>query len=611
MHYQALYRKYRPQRFDEVIGQDHVTSTLAREVIEEKVAHAYLLAGPRGTGKTTTARLLAKSLNCANPSEDAEPDNECPSCIAITEGTSLDVIELDAASNNKVEDVREIRIKAGTVAAAEGARRVYILDEAHMLTRAAGNALLKILEEPPEHVIFVLATTEPYKLLDTIRSRAQRFDFHPVATETLISYLDDISTKEGFTADRSALEAVTSHSEGSVRDAMSLLEQVAALGRGDVTASGVSKALGLADRDVFDRFITVIAEGDPARGLALISELATQGADLRRFVADAIGHMRGVFLAQYASNIDEIVDASAETIAEWKQQATVLPSNEVLRTIEELSAALLQLRDGREERLVVELAVIRLTNPETVPTLDGVQARLERVERELRALQTTDHGPRTTDSAPVAEVGAADRPFVAGDDRSQKSEVRAEAEEEARDPKSEIRPEAPAEDLRPAEEPAGDDGSRKPDDGAKAESQAETPTAAVSAVSFDAFEKAWPVMMAEIRQDVGPRRQALLREASPRSVDGAVVVFEVAAHMHFHLEQLKADAEIAAAISSAATKHLGSPVQVVFRSADAPPPVVEADPERAPDKDDLLEASADAVDPVAVVVDILDGKVIE
>ncbi|MFV9673175.1 MAG: DNA polymerase III subunit gamma/tau, partial [Acidimicrobiia bacterium] len=183
--YQALYRKYRPQRFDEVIGQDHVVGTLSREVTDEKVAHAYLFAGPRGTGKTTTARLLAKSLNCTNRTVGAEPCNECDSCIGITEGTSLDVIELDAASHNKVEDVREIRVNVGTVAAAEGARRIYILDEAHMLSRAAGNALLKTLEEPPEHVVFVLATTEPYKLLDTIRSRSQRFDFHPVSSETL------------------------------------------------------------------------------------------------------------------------------------------------------------------------------------------------------------------------------------------------------------------------------------------------------------------------------------------------------------------------------------------------------------------------------------------
>ncbi|HZJ48023.1 MAG TPA: DNA polymerase III subunit gamma/tau, partial [Acidimicrobiia bacterium] len=206
--YQALYRKYRPQRFDEVVGQDHVIGTLTREVTDQKVAHAYLFAGPRGTGKTTTARLLAKSLNCPNRAEDGEPCNECTSCLGITEGTSLDVIELDAASHNKVEDVREIRVNVGTVAAAAGAQRIYILDEAHMLSRAAGNALLKTLEEPPEHVVFVLATTEPYKLLDTIRSRSQRFDFHPVSSETLVGYLGDIAGREGFTTDPVGLSMI-------------------------------------------------------------------------------------------------------------------------------------------------------------------------------------------------------------------------------------------------------------------------------------------------------------------------------------------------------------------------------------------------------------------
>lgn len=633
MHYQALYRKYRPQRFDEVIGQDHVTSTLAREVIEEKVAHAYLLAGPRGTGKTTTARLLAKSLNCANRGDDAEPDNECPSCVAITEGTSLDVIELDAASNNKVEDVREIRVKAGTVAAAEGAMRVYILDEAHMLTRAAGNALLKILEEPPEHVIFVLATTEPYKLLDTIRSRAQRFDFHPVATETLITYLDDIATREEFAAERPALEAVTSHAGGSVRDAMSLLEQVAALGAGSVTVGGVSKALGLADREVFARLVTLIASGDPAGGLALVAELATQGADLRRFVGDAIGHMRGIFLVQYASNVEEIVDASAETIAEWKQQATQLPSNEVLRTIDELSGVLMQLRDGREERLVVELAVIRLTNPATVPSLEGVQARLDRVEREMRQKAneprrlTTDQKDEPSDR-PFTETPASVPPSRGTDESANQGDQGGAIDRTGTDESA-----SQLTAHRPAEE---DDGPQTADDATAAEDDGEPdsdiggPTSDIehatsdvepaapepveesgpSDLSIEAFVKAWPAMMGEIRQDVGPRRQALLREATPRAVDGDVVAFEVPAHMHFHLEQLKSDTEIADAIGNAAATHLGAPVKVVFRSADAIQ-TIEPEPERAPDKDDLLEATDEGVDPVALVVDILDGKVIE
>ena len=242
MDYQALYRKYRPQRFDEVVGQDHVTKTLAREVVDEKVAHAYLFAGPRGTGKTTTARLLAKSLNCANRAADGEPCNECLSCTSVAEGNSLDVIELDAASHNKVEDVREIRANVGTVAVAGGSRKVYILDEAHMLSRAAGNALLKTLEEPPEHVIFVLATTEPYKLLDTIRSRAQRFDFLPVPSEVLIDHLRDIANREGFEAGADGLASVATHAKGSVRDAMSLLEQVAALGGGTVAAETVARA---------------------------------------------------------------------------------------------------------------------------------------------------------------------------------------------------------------------------------------------------------------------------------------------------------------------------------------------------------------------------------
>lgn len=609
MQYQALYRKYRPQRFDEVVGQDHVTNTLAREVIEGKVAHAYLLTGPRGTGKTTTARLLAKSLNCADRADDGEPDNTCPSCVAITNGSSLDVIELDAASNNKVEDVREIRINAATIAAVEGSRRVYILDEAHMLSRAAGNALLKILEEPPEHVVFVLATTEPYKLLDTIRSRAQRFDFHPVASETLIDYLGEIAKREGFSTDRAALEAVSAHSGGSVRDAMSLLEQVSALGAGTISASGVSTALGLASHEVYAKLVTVISQGEAAAGLAIVAELASRGADLRRFVSDAIAHFRGIFLAQYASNIDEVVDVSAETIAEWKQQSTMLASGEVLRTIDELSNALVQLRDGREERLVVEIAIIRLTRPEAVESVEGIHARLGRIERDIGDLKRSGVQPTITPE-PNADSGPADRPFKADGAFTDDSQERAS---EAEPPQSAATatPTESEPDIPPVEAGAA---VAEPDlEKEPAKKEPEKKAATVdSDITMEAFNRAWPAIMAEIRQTVGPRRQALLREAFPRSMNESTVVFEVAAHMHFHLEQLKADAGIAEAIGEATQEHLGTRLGAMFRSTDAVTPTADPEPEQVPDKDDLLKATDDdAVDPVAVVADILDGQIID
>jgi DNA polymerase-3 subunit gamma/tau len=579
MHYQALYRKYRPQRFDEVIGQDHVTETLAREVVEDKVAHAYLFTGPRGTGKTTSARLLAKAINCPNRADDGEPCNECTSCEGITSGSSIDVIELDAASHNKVEDIREIRVNVGTVAAAAGAKRVYILDEAHMLSRAAGNALLKTLEEPPEHVVFVLATTEPYKLLDTIRSRTQRFDFHPVRSETLIEYLATIAERESFSYDHEALGAITTHAGGSVRDAMSLLEQVAALGGGTVTTAGVSRALGVADAASYGRLLDLITTGDAAGGITLVAELAGQGADLRRFVGDAIAYLRGVFLAQYATNIEEVVDAPNETIEDWRGRATAIASSEVLRAIDVLSTALLELRDGREERLVVELAILRLTRPETVPDLDGITVRLDRVERQLRGVTTHDT-PTAADSQPP----------------------------KSREPEAEknLSPERPFAEAT--------DDTRHTTHDEEQEEQTESIGVGVSTavdLEFEDFERAWPAIVAQIRQDVGPRRHALLKEASPAGIENGIVMFEVASHMHFHLEQLKADDGIAAAISAAGVDHLGQPVSVAFRSSNTPTTPEEPDVERAPNKDDLAEASSEnELNVVDNVLDVLGGEIV-
>lgn len=406
MEYQALYRKYRPQDFDDVIGQGHVTTTLAREVAEGRVAHAYLFTGPRGTGKTTTARILAKALNCENRGANGSPCNRCSSCVAITEGTSLDVLELDAASHNSVDDIRDIKVSVTTVASTATSKRVFVLDEAHMLSKAAGNALLKTLEEPPDHVHFVLATTEPYKLLDTIRSRSQRFDFHPVPIEELAAHLSVIAEREGYRAESGALIAIARHAGGSVRDSLSLLEQVSALGAGTVDLPGVRRALGLADSEAFTRLVAAVAGQDARSALELIAELAADGVDLRRFVAETVGFFRGAFLAHYAPNLAEISDEPPDVYAAWKKAAELIPAGDVLRAVDLLGEALVRLREGREERLMTELALIKLTRPETASDYDSLLSRLERMERRVDKGVAAPARDPAEEAAPTVEAAS-------------------------------------------------------------------------------------------------------------------------------------------------------------------------------------------------------------
>ena len=584
--YQALYRKYRPQSFGEIVGQDHVTSTLQREVVEEKVSHAYLFAGPRGTGKTTTARVLAKSLNCMDRGADGEPCNKCSSCVGITEGSSLDVIELDAASHNKVEDIREIRVNVGTVASVSGARRVYILDEAHMLSRAASNALLKTLEEPPEHVHFVLATTEPYKLLDTVRSRSQRFDFHPIGVETLGDYLGAIAEREGFTAAPEGLTAIAHHARGSVRDGMGLLEQVAALGSGSVDSEGVSAALGLVGAEAFERLSEAIVGQDARAGLELVAEIAARGSDLRRFVSDALGYYRGVFLAHYAPNIEEIVDESADRIEGWRATARIMPAADVIQAIDQLSSALIQLREGREERLVVELSVIRLTRHDTAIDPVSLAARLDRIETRLRQDGgTVAPVPRPAPAAPVATpaprpVPEVEEPPKTADAPFEKAPV--------------FEPDTPA--------PAAPMKDEMPD----------------AAISMQAVQSAWPALIGKVREAVGPRRYALLKEATPGSAEGNKLVLHVPAHLTFHLESLKEDQALREVVEMAASDLLGGRVRVAYDpgpesgggSAGVQNPLPDGPP-RAPAPGDLVGEVEGGIDPTKLVEDLLGGEVVD
>ena len=383
MEYRALYRKYRPQVFGEVIGQGHVTNTLVREARERRVAHAYLFAGPRGTGKTSTARILAKAINCEDPRPDGEPCDHCVTCQAISNGSSLDVQELDAASHNSVENIRDIRVQVTMVAARPSAHRVFILDEAHMLSTAACNALLKTLEEPPPNVHFILATTEPYKLLDTIRSRSQRFDFLPVPAEVLTRHLRSVAGREGYEVAEDGLETVARHADGSVRDSLSLLEQVAALGDGRVDPEGVERALGVADRDTMTVLARAVADRDAAAVLSLVARLDGRGVNLRSFVSDGIGFFRGVFLAHHLSDPGAAADDPPEVVEAWKAAAKVLSAGDVNRVIDQLGDALIKIREGREERLMLELALLWIVRPETSIHPAALLARIEALEARI------------------------------------------------------------------------------------------------------------------------------------------------------------------------------------------------------------------------------------
>ena len=406
MAHQSLYRKYRPQTFDDVVGQQHIERTLRNAVADGSVSHAYLFTGPRGTGKTTTARLLAKALNCEK-GMDGEPDGTCEQCIEIAEGRHPDVYELDAASRTGVDNVREEIIGRVQFAPTKGRYKVYIIDEVHMLSTAAFNALLKTLEEPPSHVVFILATTHPHKVPDTIHSRCQRFDFHRIGVDEIVGRLRVICDGEGFEVPDAALGLMARHAAGGMRDAITTLEQLAAFTGGKIGLADVEGLLGEVDSAELFEIAGLVARRDIAACFRWVARFAESGTDLAEFVRELTQHVRNLYLLAAVGDAEGIIDATPDELALLTAQSAEFGGPDRLARMLDLLGELAgEIRWSSEQRLSLEVALTRMARPTGEMTMEALSERIESLERGLSAAAP----PRSIRPAAAAALAPAAAP---------------------------------------------------------------------------------------------------------------------------------------------------------------------------------------------------------
>jgi DNA polymerase III subunit gamma/tau len=523
--YQSLYRKYRPQGPTEVLGQEHVVRALMGAVREGRLAHAYLFCGPRGTGKTSTARILAKMVNCEN-GPTAEPCGTCEQCVRIREGQHLDVVEIDAASHGGVEDARDLREKAPT-APVQGREKVYIIDEAQRLSTAAFDALLKVFEEPPVGVRFVLATTEPHKMPATIVGRTQRFDFRRGEMSVVAEHLQRIATDEGITLAESAANAIARQSEGSFRDALSLLDQASVLGGKAIDDDVIASLIGSGRSDVQYALGDAVAVGDAKGVFELVNQLVQEGIDLRHVTNEVIAHFRNLLLVKTAPGQPDLLDVTGDEFERLSTQAGKFQGPELARVISLLLAAQTDMRWTTSPRLSLELALIRSTIPEADERPEAVVARLERLER----IAGVSGGAVAPGSGSAADVGARQAPAAsnepsastppptvsagsASSDEAPKRQGASRAASAAKgsSAKAEAAPPAPSAAASP--EPA-------PEDRPAAVSSGPVLGAGTSAVDVAMLRREWGTVISHLRGQGKAVLPAFLESATPAAFDGS------------------------------------------------------------------------------------------
>lgn len=410
MSYTALYRKFRPDAFSDVKGQDHIVTTLKNQLRANRIGHAYLFTGTRGTGKTTVAKIFAKTVNCEHPTEDG-PCGECRICKAIAAGASMNVIEIDAASNNGVDNIREI-IDEVSYSPAEGKYKVYIIDEVHMLSPGAFNALLKTLEEPPSYVIFILATTEVHKIPITILSRCQRYDFKRISIDTITNRMKELMDTEQVQVEDRALRYIAKVADGSMRDALSLLDQCIAFHLGkELTYDMTLDVLGAVDTEVFSRLLRFVMDRNVLGCIELLEEIVMQGRELVQFVTDFTWYLRNLMLVQTADNLEDVIDMSTDNLANLKEEASMLSMDQIIRYIHIFSELSGQIRYAAQKRILVEIALIKLCKPEMETDQEAVLDRIRQVEEKVEnGIVVTPQMPAGTPGVQVGPQGGVARP---------------------------------------------------------------------------------------------------------------------------------------------------------------------------------------------------------
>jgi DNA polymerase-3 subunit gamma/tau len=402
MSYQVIARKWRPQTFDEVTGQEHITRTLRNAIEHERLHHAYLFSGARGVGKTTTARLLAKALNCHSTNQPTvNPCGVCASCKEIAEGRSIDVLEIDAASNTGVDNVREAIIGSVAISPARDRYKIFIIDEVHMLSGAAFNALLKTLEEPPPRVAFIMATTELHKVPDTITSRCQEFEFRTIALIKIVERLRFISDEEKVKISDEALREIARAGEGSMRDAQSAFDQVISFSGNEITAEDVSNALGLAGTEMLSRIIDGIANQQPQEALKVVADLVMRGQDLRNFCRDFLSHLRDLLVAKVAGDSDELLESSAFDFAELKRQSANFNESDLVRFFHSLAETEASLKTASNPRYQLEIGLVKLMEMRKLAPLSQILERLNQLEEALRTGKSIEPLSSSSSDAPT------------------------------------------------------------------------------------------------------------------------------------------------------------------------------------------------------------------